>query len=180
MNRPERDPWLMTIAHLVALRGTCPRLRVGSLLVRGGRILSIGYNGSAPGAPHCTDEGCYIVAGVCTGSIHSEVNCLAEAARMGRSTADSVLVTTDSPCLNCAKLLVAAGVTGIYYHRPYHDPRGLQLILEYGHPNVVTFAEQVDPIPFESLAGMLDDYGYPDARDTSDSDRAPVDLRTSS
>ncbi len=159
MNRPERDPWLMTIAHVVALRGTCPRLKVGALLVRNGRILSIGYNGSVPGAPHCEDGGCHIVEDVCIRSVHSEVNCLAEAARMGRETIDSILVTTDAPCLNCAKLLVTAGVTGIYYHRPYHDPAGLELILEYGHPNVVTFAEQVDPIPWEFLErGLVDDY----------------------
>ena len=141
----------MTEAYLVSLRGTCPRRSVGALLVKDGRPISAGYNGAPPGEDHCIEKGCRIVDGKCQRAIHAEVNCIAEAARMGRSTQDSILYTTDAPCVSCAGLLLSAGIQGMYYHRPYHDPEGLALIQRHVNGPLL----QLDPIPLSDLLELV-------------------------
>ena len=56
--RPTRDTVLMDIARSVATRGTCPRKQVGAIIVRDFRVVSMGYNGAAPGMPQCDEVGC--------------------------------------------------------------------------------------------------------------------------
>lgn len=128
--RPDRGLWLMTMAYVVAMRGTCPRRKVGALLVRNGRPIAEGYVGSAPREPHCEDVGCLLdTDGHCQRTIHAEVNALAEAARRGASTGGATLISTDFPCPQCLKLLASAGINQIIYNRKYRgepqttDPR---------------------------------------------------------
>ena len=152
MERPDRDRWLMTIAHLVAARGTCPRAKVGALLVKERRIISTGYNGSAPGESHCLDVGCHLnEAGYCETTIHAEVNCLAQAARLGISTWGTTLYSTYSPCLPCAKLLLSAGVITLVYHHKYHDLSGLVYMFS---------SSQCDPLEIGSLLELLNESNY--------------------
>ena len=120
-----------------------------------GRPVSAGYNGAPPGSDHCTDAGCIISEGKCLRAVHAEVNCIAEAAKVGRSTRGSTLYTTDAPCVSCAGLLLSAGIQAMYYHRAYHDPSGLTRIENYVMGPVV----QLDPIPLPELAELLE-HGY--------------------
>jgi dCMP deaminase len=120
--------YFLILAKAAAMRATCPRRAVGTVLVQGGRILSSGYNGSLPGYDHCTDVGCMLVDGHCIRTIHSEAN--AEAVCPG--TADTAYCT-DYPCLSCLKLLLAHGVTAFYYERnDYPDPLRDHFIEEEG------------------------------------------------
>lgn len=186
MDRPDRYQRLMTIAHVVALGGTCPRRSVGALLVRDGRILSTGYNGAPPGTDHCTDVGCLMENDRCLRAVHAEVNCIAQAALQGRDTRESSLITTDAPCLTCAGLLLSAGVHNVFYHRPYHDPRGLELISNgtwtarnMKQRSIESLVRQVNPIPLEELMERLAN-GYQGLGDSDNSDSAPVDIRRGS
>ena len=61
--RPSFDQTFMDIAGIVAKRGTCPRLQVGSVIAVDNRIIATGYNGSPSGLPHCTEIGCLLTRG---------------------------------------------------------------------------------------------------------------------
>jgi len=113
----------MAIARIVATRSTCDRLRAGAVLVKNNRIISTGYNGSPPGLPHCDGEkGHLIEEGHCVRTIHGEHNVILQAAVIpGASTAGSTLYTAYSPCIHCAKYLVAAGVKRIVLGKVYRN-----------------------------------------------------------
>ena len=115
MSRISRDHMFMEIAHIVAKRGTCDRAQVGAVLVSNGRIVSMGYNGSLPGEPHCDDVGHRLVDGHCTRTLHAEVNCLDFAYNylVNRSNKDDSVINvtmyvTHLPCDNCIKHIVEA------------------------------------------------------------------------
>lgn len=106
----------MNIARAVATRGTCTRKKVGCVLVSTDRhIISSGYNGSTPGAPHCDDVGCMMENERCIRTIHSEVNAIAQAARHGVPVIGASAYVTASPCWPCFKVLAVAGIRRIVF-----------------------------------------------------------------
>lgn len=121
--RPTWDDYFMSIAKIVATRSTCDRLRAGAVLVKGGRIISTGYNGAPPGMPHCDGEaGHKMEEGHCIRTVHAEENCILQAAALGGvSTSGSTLYTTYSPCYHCFKKLVVGGVKRIIAADLYRD-----------------------------------------------------------
>jgi len=136
--RPSWETYFMDIAHLVAKRSTCRRRAVGALLVKDKRILSTGYNGAPSGLKHCLDIGCLreelnIASGerheLCRG-IHAEQNAIIQAALHGVSIKDATLFCTNQPCLICAKMLINAGITKVYYHSGYADPMSIEMFKE--------------------------------------------------
>ena len=151
MSRPEWTEYFMELATLVATRSTCIRRHVGSVLTIDNHIISTGYNGSPSGIKHCISakdihvvdsknkhhicfrEKYNIPSGEqldrCYG-IHSEQNCIIQAARNGTSTIDSVLYCTTKPCITCLKTLINAGVKEIIYKEDYSDPLADQLMSE--------------------------------------------------
>lgn len=122
----------MRMAEELAKRSTCARLRVGTVITdaRLENVVAIGYNGNAKGLPNRCDSN---VPGDC-GCIHSEVNALVKAPGGMR---DKVVFVTDSPCVMCAKLMINAGVTHLFYRRPYRDPSGLELLERTGVATVL-------------------------------------------
>ena len=115
--RPDWDTYFLLIAEVVSRRSTCPRAHVGAVIVSDeNRILSTGYNGAAPGEPHCESEvGCLMQDGHCQRTLHAEVNAIAFAARAGISLRGSRLYLYSSrgelaPCRECEKVRKAAGV----------------------------------------------------------------------
>lgn len=135
--RPGLDDYFMMAAALAATRGTCPRKRVGAVLVASGKVVSTGYNGSPPGADHCDETGCLVrptgdgKVG-CVRTVHAEANALAHAARHGVRTEGTTLYCTCSPCLSCAKLALSAGVSRLVYAQEYSDSSGIELLSEMG------------------------------------------------
>jgi dCMP deaminase len=120
-DRPSWDDYFMAIALLLASRSACGRLHVGCVLVSGGeqrnRIVAAGYNGFLPGTPHRSR----IRDGHEQATVHAEQNAIADAARRGVSVAGSTAYISHFPCINCAKVLAAAGVREVKYHYDYSN-----------------------------------------------------------
>ena len=129
--RISRDELLGSIAKLVARRSTCLRFSVGAVLARKGRIVSMGYNGAPTGMPHCKPETCGPDQ-ICDRTVHAEANTIAFAAKTGIETDGSTLYTTLSPCNDCAKLLINAGIKRVIYWEPYRDPAPVNLMMAAG------------------------------------------------
>jgi dCMP deaminase len=114
--RISREKLMFAISKLIGQRGTCPRARVGCVIEKDGRILSIGYNGSLPGEAHCDDIGCIIVNNHCIRTVHAEQNAICFAARHGISILGANLYVTGwygGSCPTCTKLAYAAGIKQI-------------------------------------------------------------------
>jgi dCMP deaminase len=127
VSRPPLYEVYMRMAEELAKRSTCQRLQVGTVLTDGRleHVLSIGYNGNVRGFPNRCDS---TEAGKC-GCIHSEMNALVKAPGAVR---DKVAFITASPCVMCAKLIVQANVTYVYYREAYRDPAGLNVLDQAG------------------------------------------------
>lgn len=121
MSRSDWDTYYIGLAVQAATRATCPRLRVGSILVRDRRVISTGYNGSVTSAPHCDDVGCLIEDNHCQACVHAEQNAIASAAKSGVSTDFSVIYITHNPCIICYKLMVNSGIKRIVYKDVYKE-----------------------------------------------------------
>ena len=132
MARPSWDEYFMELAQVVAKRSTCNRRSVGTVLVRDKRILTTGYNGSPSGLPHCTDVGCLIVDGHCVRAIHAGQNAIIQAALHGINLRGATCYVTSSPCVHCAKMLIAAGIERIVYMDSYTEEIGFEMARQAG------------------------------------------------
>ena len=127
--RITRDEYLLNEVFNAAKRSTCLRLQVGAVLVREGRPILAGYNGSLSGFPHCTPESCNRDIS-CKNTVHAEVNVIYFAARHGIATAGAALWCTDSPCKICAEAIIQAGITEVVFQRKYRDVFPISLLLQ--------------------------------------------------
>lgn len=127
-NRISRDELFMNITRLVGLRSTCLRAKVGALIVKEGRIISMGYNGPASGLLHCVD----CSGAGCTLSLHAESNAVSYAARSGVSIEGATLYCSLSPCPTCAKIIIQSGIKEVVYGEAYRDTSGLELLSSLG------------------------------------------------
>jgi len=132
MTRPSWDHYFMEIARQVAQRSTCPRARVGAIIVRDRRILTTGYNGAPKGLPHCSETGCIIVDGHCVRAVHAEQNAIIQGAYHGVSVAGGTIYVTHQPCQTCAKMIINAGLKRVVYGGEYPDDLGRTFLLEAG------------------------------------------------
>lgn len=136
--RQSWDEYFLMLADHVSTRATCDRLHAGCVLVRDKRILATGYNGSLPGVDHCDDVGHLMMDGHCVATAHAETNAVANAARAGVSTMDSTAYITHTPCWNCIKNLIAAGVNRIVFGKEYgnavstHPPNLVDILFKAG------------------------------------------------
>lgn len=119
--RPSWDDYFMATALLISTRSPCERLHVGCVIVSSGerknRIVAAGYNGFLPGTPHTSR----VRDGHEQATVHAEQNAIADAARRGSSVEGCTAYVTYFPCINCAKILAAAGIAEIRYHRDYNN-----------------------------------------------------------
>lgn len=120
-DRPSWDEYFMAMALLIAARSACGRLHVGCVLVSGGehrnRLIAAGYNGFLPGTPHHSR----VRDGHEQATVHAEQNAVADAARRGVSLAGAMAYVSHFPCLNCAKMMAAAGIRRVAYHFDYSN-----------------------------------------------------------
>ncbi len=125
--RPGWDEYFMRIARIVALRSNCVKRKVASIIVRDRRIISTGYNGTPRGVRNCNQGGCprcnslapsgtRLDECVCS---HGEENAIVQAAYHGIAIKDAVLYTTLSPCLQCTKMIINAGIREVVYNAQY-------------------------------------------------------------
>lgn len=115
----------MRIAKIWSENSRCNRNRVGAILVKGGMIISDGYNGTPAGFENeCEDD--FGKTKPCV--LHAEANAITKIAKSTNSSEGSTLYVTTSPCIECAKLIVQAGIKRVVYEEPYRINDGLQLL----------------------------------------------------
>lgn len=119
--RPSWDEYFMSTAFLIASRSPCDRLHVGCVLVSAGthsnRIIAAGYNGFLPGSAHVS----HVREGHEQATVHAEQNAISDAARRGISLEGATAYVTHYPCINCAKIMAAAGIRMVKYHSDYKN-----------------------------------------------------------
>lgn len=107
----------------------CRRRQVGALLVRDGAIISDGYNGTPSGFENvCEDENDRTLPHV----LHAEANAITKVAKSSNSSLGATLYVTASPCIECAKLIIQAGITRVVYTEAYRDAGGVELLQRAG------------------------------------------------
>jgi dCMP deaminase len=148
MSRITRQQLFMEIAHSAAKRSTCFRGNVGAVVVIRNNVVSIGYNGPAPGEDHCTGGECGQTG--CVRSIHAEVNAVRRCFPVDPRGAD--VYCTHAPCENCASELIGAGIDRVFYCHPYRLTGGLSRLLAAGK-DVYRITPNGDII--EELTGRL-------------------------
>ncbi len=117
------------MAHVWAENSYCERRKVGALIVRDRMIISDGYNGTPSGFENiCEDEEGSTKAYV----LHAEANAITKVAKSHNSSQDATLYITDSPCIECAKLIIQAGIKRVVYSRAYRITDGLDLLKRAG------------------------------------------------
>jgi dCMP deaminase len=133
ITRPTWDEYFMATAVLVSSRSSCERLHVGCIVVSTGRhpnrLVAAGYNGFLPGTPHDSK----VRDGHEQATVHAEQNAVADAAKRGVSLQGTVCYVTHYPCVNCAKILAAAGIEEVRYRNDYkNDPMVAELFAQAG------------------------------------------------
>lgn len=126
----------MEIAEVVAKTSTATKLKVGAVVVKDHRILSIGYNGTPPGFDnncevHIKGDLCYSLQ-TRPEVIHAEQNAIYKMARDGESALDAELFITHSPCVECAKAIKSSGFKRVWYRTAFRLDDGIKLLLMLG------------------------------------------------
>lgn len=140
-DRPSWDEYFMSIARVVAMRSNCVKRKVAAVITLDKRIISTGYNGTPRGTRNCNEGGCPRCNDLAPGGTnladclcsHGEENAIVQAAYHGVSLQGSTIYTTFSPCLQCTKLVINAGLSEVVYNS--HYPLGdvaLSLLQESG------------------------------------------------
>jgi dCMP deaminase len=123
------DVHYLEMAKVWAKNSYCIRRQVGALLVKDKMIISDGYNGTPSGFDNiCEDEHGLTHSFV----LHAEANAITKVARSNNSSSGATLYVTASPCIECAKLIIQAGIVRVVYSEEYHTKDGLEL-LERAH-----------------------------------------------
>jgi dCMP deaminase len=123
----------MRAAHLYSELSTARRLKVGALIVKDDRIISIGYNGMPSGwdnnCEYAQEDGALKTK---PEVLHAETNAIAKLARSSESGLDADLFVTHSPCLDCAKIIYQSGIRRVFYANAYRDTAGVDFLQASG------------------------------------------------
>jgi dCMP deaminase len=123
------DRRYLEMAAIWAKNSYCTRRQVGALLVKDRMIISDGYNGTPSGFENvCEDENGVTKPYV----LHAEANAITKVAKSHNSSDGATLYITDSPCMECAKLIIQAGIRRVVYAREYRIVDGVGLLRRAG------------------------------------------------
>lgn len=137
----------MKVAHTFAELSSARKLKVGAIVVKDDRIISIGYNGTVSGSDNCCESveygGCPVQFPLSDSSgnyrlvthphvIHAEMNALLKLARSHESGYGAFLFITHSPCLECAKHIKQVGISQVYYETEYRSSDGIRFLNSNG------------------------------------------------
>lgn len=123
------DKSYLKMAGIWAQNSYCTRRQVGALIVKDKSIISDGYNGTPSGFENvCEDEqGCtkpYV--------LHAEANAITKMAKSNNSSLGATLYVTAAPCMECAKLIIQAGIERVVYRDAYRVTDGVDLLVRAG------------------------------------------------
>jgi len=107
----------------------CTRKKVGALIVKDGMIISDGYNGTPTGFPNDCEDAQGLTHWYV---LHAEANAIMKVARSTNNARNATLYLTHSPCKECSKLILQAGIKRLVYLNDYKDPSGLDLLEKGG------------------------------------------------
>ena len=117
------------MARVWAENSYCVRRQVGALIVKDKMIISDGYNGTPSGFENvCEDEAGSTKPYV----LHAEANAITKVAKSANNCDGATLYVTASPCIECSKLIIQAGIKRVVYSEPYRNDDGLQLLQRVG------------------------------------------------
>ena len=104
------------------------RLKVGAVITRDNRIISIGYNGTPSGFDNNCED--YINGELVTRKevCHAEMNAIMFAAKNGVPTNGRSIYTTHAPCFECSKMIIQSGIKNVFYENDYRDDSGIKMI----------------------------------------------------
>ena len=127
--KEELDMRYLRMAQIWSENSYCKRRQVGALVVKDKMIISDGYNGTPSGFENiCEDENNVTKPYV----LHAEANAITKIARSGNNSEGSTLYVTDSPCIECSKLIIQAGIKRVIYAREYRLTDGADLLRRAG------------------------------------------------
>lgn len=133
------DRRYLRMARIWAENSYCQRRQVGALVVKDKMIISDGYNGTPSGFENvCEDENGVTKPYV----LHAEANAITKLARSGNNSDGSTLYVTASPCIECAKLIIQAGIKRVVYGEKYRLEDGINL-LRRANIEVVYIGEEI-------------------------------------
>ena len=119
----------LRMAQIWSENSYCQRRKVGALIVKDKMIISDGYNGTPSGFENCCEDANgrtfpYV--------LHAEANAITKVARSHNSSEGSTLYVTSSPCLECAKLIIQAGIKRVVFSEYYRICEGIELLQKAG------------------------------------------------
>jgi dCMP deaminase len=123
------DSRYLKMAEVWAENSYCKRRKVGALIVKDKMIISDGYNGTPSGFENiCEDENGKTKSYV----LHAEANAITKVAKSGNSSEGATLYVTTSPCIECSKLIIQAGIKRVVFIEKYRNTEGLDLLKRVG------------------------------------------------
>lgn len=122
------DERYLRMAKIWSENSYCVRRKVGALIVRDNMIISDGYNGTPSGFPNICEENNVTFPYV----LHAEANAITKVARSNNSSHNSTLYVTASPCMECSKLIIQAGIKRVVFSDLYRIQDGLDLLRRAG------------------------------------------------
>lgn len=123
------DKRYLRMARIWAENSYCTRRKVGAIIVDGSMIISDGFNGTPSGFENiCEDENGLTKPYV----LHAEANAISKVARSNNSSQGATLYVTASPCLECSKLIIQAGIKRVVYNENYRITDGIDLLCRAG------------------------------------------------
>ena len=129
MTQERSDKYYIKVAQLCADNSYAVNLKVGAIIVKDGQIMSDGFNGTPCGFENkceikSIDGSLHTLPYV----IHAESNAILKCAKYGRPTNGSTLYITHSPCIECAKLIIQAGIIRVVYLEDYRKSESIELL----------------------------------------------------
>lgn len=122
------DERYLRMASIWSENSYCRRRKVGALIVRDNMIISDGYNGTPSGFPNICEENDVTFPYV----LHAEANAITKVARSSNSSDGATLYVTASPCMECSKLIIQAGIRRVVFSDLYRIQDGIELLRKAG------------------------------------------------
>ncbi len=118
------DQRYLAMARVWSLNSYCERRQVGALMVKDKMIISDGYNGTPSGFENICEENGKTKPYV----LHAEANAITKVAKSANNSNGATIYVTSSPCIECAKLIIQAGIQRVVYSEDYRSSEGIELL----------------------------------------------------
>jgi dCMP deaminase len=143
----------MNLADHIGQASRAERLKVGAVLVKDDNIIAFGFNGTPAGF----DNECELDGVTKPEVLHAESNAIAKCAKSTYSSDGATLYVTVSPCFECAKLVIQAGINCVYFKSLYRDMTGLGLLYQAG---VALFSDWLTKEEQEAINVFMKELSY--------------------